>query len=36
MTIQAVYAGGVFKPLLPLTLAEGSHVEIFGSVMTQC
>lgn len=28
MTIRAIYAGGVFKPLQPLTLPEGSQVDI--------
>lgn len=29
MTVQAIYSGGVFRPVEPLTLAEGQTVELF-------
>ncbi|MFT3882661.1 MAG: antitoxin family protein [Gemmatales bacterium] len=32
MTIRAIYAGGVFRPLQPLTLPEGSQVDIIYGI----
>ena len=28
MTVEAVYEGGVFKPVVPVTLVEGTHVRV--------